>query len=189
MAWRRAAWRKRAADAFAGMREEKHIIVDVSHGSAKRIEDVLALATRPLVVSHAGVRGTCNNNRNLSDDQLRAIAKNGGLIGIMSFFAFTYCFSQNPIPISPPVFGDGAKLVVGEVAVVVAGAAHTGMGHHQRPRCQRKHVLDLFCRSVRDIDDDVLFLHPPQKVAALFAPGRPSPRHAPSPPSRCRRNG
>ena len=62
--------------------EEKHIIVDVSHGSAKQIEDVLALATRPLVVSHAGVRGTCNNNRNLSDDQLRAIAKNGGLIGI-----------------------------------------------------------------------------------------------------------
>ena len=62
--------------------EEKHIIVDVSHGSAKQIEDVLALATRPVVVSHAGVRGTCNNNRNLSDDQLRAIAKNGGLIGI-----------------------------------------------------------------------------------------------------------
>ena len=62
--------------------EEKHIIVDVSHGSAKQIEDVLALATRPVVVSHAGVRGTCNNNRNLSDDQLRAIAKNGGLVGI-----------------------------------------------------------------------------------------------------------
>ena len=62
--------------------EEKHIIVDLSHGSAKQIEDVLSLATRPVVVSHAGVRGTCNNNRNLSDDQLRAIAGNGGLVGI-----------------------------------------------------------------------------------------------------------
>ena len=62
--------------------EEKRIIVDLSHGSAKQIEDVLALATRPVVVSHAGVRGTCNNNRNLSDDQLRAVAENGGLVGI-----------------------------------------------------------------------------------------------------------
>ena len=35
-----------------------------------------------MVVSHTGVKGTCNNNRNLSDDQIRAIAAKGGLIGI-----------------------------------------------------------------------------------------------------------
>jgi microsomal dipeptidase-like Zn-dependent dipeptidase len=34
------------------------------------------------VVSHSGVKGTCNNNRNLSDEQIRAIAAKGGLIGI-----------------------------------------------------------------------------------------------------------
>ena len=40
------------------------------------------MATRPVVVSHTGVKGTCDNRRNLSDEQLRAIAANGGLVGI-----------------------------------------------------------------------------------------------------------
>lgn len=62
--------------------ESRHMIVDLSHASSKTIEDVLAVATRPLVVSHTGVKGTCNNNRNLSDEQIRAVAAKGGLIGI-----------------------------------------------------------------------------------------------------------
>ena len=43
---------------------------------------VLALVTRPVVVSHGGVRGTCDNRRNLSDEQIRGIARTGGVIGI-----------------------------------------------------------------------------------------------------------
>jgi membrane dipeptidase len=43
---------------------------------------VLAMASRPVVVSHTGVKGTCDNRRNLSDAQLRAVAANGGLVGI-----------------------------------------------------------------------------------------------------------
>lgn len=62
--------------------EERRMIVDIAHGSAAQIDDVLDMATRPVVVSHTGVRGTCDNNRNLSDDQLRRIAANGGLVGI-----------------------------------------------------------------------------------------------------------
>ena len=62
--------------------EARHMIVDLAHASAKTIDDVLAIANRPLVVSHTGVKGTCNNNRNLSDDQIRAVAAKGGLIGI-----------------------------------------------------------------------------------------------------------
>ena len=58
------------------------MIVDLAHASSKTIDDVLAMSTRPVVVSHTGVKGTCNNNRNLSDDQIRAIAAKGGLIGI-----------------------------------------------------------------------------------------------------------
>jgi microsomal dipeptidase-like Zn-dependent dipeptidase len=58
------------------------MIVDLAHASPKTIEDVLAMATRPVVVSHTGVKGTCDNNRNLSDDQIRAVAAKGGLIGI-----------------------------------------------------------------------------------------------------------
>lgn len=62
--------------------EARHMIVDLAHASAKTIADVLAIATRPVVVSHTGVKGTCNNNRNLSDDQIQAVAAKGGLIGI-----------------------------------------------------------------------------------------------------------
>ena len=62
--------------------EARHMIVDLAHASVKTIEDVLAMANRPVVVSHTGVKGTCDNNRNLSDDQIRAVAAKGGLIGI-----------------------------------------------------------------------------------------------------------
>ena len=62
--------------------EAKRMIVDVAHASAKTIDDVLALATRPVFVSHSGVKGTCDNQRNLSDDQLKGIARTGGVIGI-----------------------------------------------------------------------------------------------------------
>jgi microsomal dipeptidase-like Zn-dependent dipeptidase len=62
--------------------EARKMIVDLAHASDRQIDDVLAMATRPVIVSHTGVKGTCDNRRNLSDDQLRAIARNGGLVGI-----------------------------------------------------------------------------------------------------------
>ncbi|MEK6302190.1 MAG: dipeptidase [Acidobacteriota bacterium] len=62
--------------------EAKKMTVDLAHASATTIDDVLAMATRPVVVSHTGVRGTCDNQRNLSDEQLKAIARTGGVIGI-----------------------------------------------------------------------------------------------------------
>lgn len=62
--------------------EARGLLVDVAHASAATIADVLAMATRPVVASHTGVRGTCDNARNLTDDQVRGIAATGGLIGI-----------------------------------------------------------------------------------------------------------
>ncbi len=62
--------------------EARRMIIDLAHASPQTIDDVLAMATRPVVVSHTGVRGTCNNNRNLTDDQIQAVAAKGGLIGI-----------------------------------------------------------------------------------------------------------
>jgi membrane dipeptidase len=62
--------------------EARRMIVDVAHASAPTIDDVLAMATRPVVASHTGVRGTADNARNLSDDHVRRTAATGGLIGI-----------------------------------------------------------------------------------------------------------
>jgi membrane dipeptidase len=62
--------------------EAKSMLIDLAHSSAATLRDVTAMASRPVVVSHTGVRGTCDNNRNLSDEQLRAVARTGGVIGI-----------------------------------------------------------------------------------------------------------
>ena len=62
--------------------EARGILLDLAHASAELIDEALAVATKPVVVSHTGVRGTCDNNRNLSDAQLRAVAQIGGVIGI-----------------------------------------------------------------------------------------------------------
>src|SRR5262249_13318431 len=62
--------------------EEKHMIVDLAHASWPTFDDALNIATRPVVVSHTGVKATCNNNRNLSDSQIRRVGANGGLVGV-----------------------------------------------------------------------------------------------------------
>jgi microsomal dipeptidase-like Zn-dependent dipeptidase len=62
--------------------EARGMIVDLAHASPATFAEVLAIAKRPVVVSHGGVKATCNTTRNLSDDQLRALAANGGIIGI-----------------------------------------------------------------------------------------------------------
>ncbi|MFP6654821.1 MAG: membrane dipeptidase [Myxococcota bacterium] len=62
--------------------EKLGVIVDLAHVSPIAIEEILALVTRPTVVSHTGVRGTCDNRRNLSDEHIRQIAAGGGVIGI-----------------------------------------------------------------------------------------------------------
>lgn len=62
--------------------ERRHIIVDLAHSSHKTVADVLAIATRPVVSSHGGVQATCKVNRNLTDDEIRGVAKTGGVVGI-----------------------------------------------------------------------------------------------------------
>ena len=62
--------------------EARGILLDLAHASPALFRDALSIATRPVVVSHTGVRGTCDNNRNLSDEQLKGVAATGGVIGI-----------------------------------------------------------------------------------------------------------
>ena len=62
--------------------EARGVILDVAHASAATIDDALAVATRPVVASHTGVRGILDNARNLTDAQLEGIAATGGIVGI-----------------------------------------------------------------------------------------------------------
>ena len=96
--------------------EAKGIVVDVAHASHRAFADVLRVAVRPVVVSHGGVKATCDTNRNLTDDELRALAKNGGMIGI-GYWDAAVCA---PTPAAT------AKAIV--QAVKVAGIDHVGLG-------------------------------------------------------------
>ena len=65
-----------------GRMEELGMIVDIAHCSHQCVADVLASARRPVVSSHGGVQVVCKVNRNLSDDEIKGVAKTGGVIGI-----------------------------------------------------------------------------------------------------------
>lgn len=58
------------------------MIVDISHVSDKTFYDALAVTTKPVIASHSSCRALSEVPRNMTDDMIRALAKNGGVIGI-----------------------------------------------------------------------------------------------------------
>lgn len=96
--------------------EDLNMIVDLSHSSSQTIDDVLEISNRPVLFTHTGVKGTCDNARNLSDRQLDQIAKNGGLIGI-GFWKTAVC-------------GEDANAVVRAIKYAVdrVGINHVAIG-------------------------------------------------------------
>jgi microsomal dipeptidase-like Zn-dependent dipeptidase len=92
------------------------ILVDLAHASPALIDDVLGIVTRPLVVSHTGVKGTCDNRRNLDDGRLEDIAATGGVIGIGLW----------PTAVCGEAPSDWARAV--RYAVDLVGVDHVGLG-------------------------------------------------------------
>lgn len=62
--------------------ERRGIVVDIAHASHDAVAEMLALATKPLVLSHGGVQATCDVNRNLTDAEIRGVAATGGVVGV-----------------------------------------------------------------------------------------------------------
>ncbi len=96
--------------------EAHGMLIDVSHASAATLRDVTSLATKPVIVSHTGVKGVCDNNRNLSDDQLRAVAATGGVIGV-GFWEVATC-------------GHDARAIATAIryTAAIVGAEHVALG-------------------------------------------------------------
>lgn len=96
--------------------EDLGIVVDLAHSSEATIDDVLEMARRPVLATHTGVRGTCESQRNLSDEQLRRIAATGGIVGV-AFFKEAVC-------------GTSISAIVEAIlhAVKIAGPEHVSLG-------------------------------------------------------------
>lgn len=64
------------------------IMVDVSHTSEKTVHDVLELSQTPIIASHSSARALCDHPRNLTDEQLKAIAAKGGVVQVCIYPGF-----------------------------------------------------------------------------------------------------
>jgi membrane dipeptidase len=96
--------------------EASGMVFDVSHASSATIDDVLSLASRPVVASHTGVRAAVPGIRNLPDDQVRGIAATGGLVGI-GFWPVA-CGGRDAASIARSI----------TTAIGLAGVEHVGLG-------------------------------------------------------------
>ena len=96
------------------------MMIDVSHVSEGTFWDVIKLSKDPVFASHSSVRALCDHDRNLTDEQLRALAKNGGVIHICIYDGY--------------LNNDAKAASVDDVvkhidhAVKVAGIDHVGIG-------------------------------------------------------------
>lgn len=95
------------------------IMVDLSHGGEKSFYDAIQISSLPIVCSHASSRALCDHPRNLSDDQLRALSKNGGVAQVTFYEGF--------------LRRDGKATVTDamnhlEHMIEIAGIEHVGIG-------------------------------------------------------------
>jgi membrane dipeptidase len=72
------------------------IMVDVSHMSDKSFADVIRATKAPIIASHSCCRALCDSPRNLTDDMLRALAKNGGVLQMCILSSYLKAPRPNP---------------------------------------------------------------------------------------------
>lgn len=68
--------------------EELKMLVDVSHANEKSFWDIMDVATGPVIASHSNAKHFSSHRRNLTDDQIKAIAQSGGIIGMNGYKEF-----------------------------------------------------------------------------------------------------
>ena len=98
------------------------IMVDLSHAAESSFYDALACSTTPIVCSHASSRALCNHPRNLTDDQLRALAKAGGVAQVTLYHGFLRLDDDG----IPATIDDGVRHLMHFIDV--AGIDHVGIG-------------------------------------------------------------
>jgi microsomal dipeptidase-like Zn-dependent dipeptidase len=67
------------------------VMIDVSHPSKASMMQTLAITQAPVIASHSGVRAICDHSRNMDDEQLRALKRNGGVIQLVAFNGYVKC--------------------------------------------------------------------------------------------------
>jgi membrane dipeptidase len=98
------------------------LVLDLSHCGQRTSMEALAASTQPVIISHAGMRGlTGDNPRCLTDDQLRAVATTGGVVGVTSYAPFNWRGGAER-----PTLDNLLEAI--DYAVQTAGIDHVGIG-------------------------------------------------------------
>ncbi|MEU8206923.1 dipeptidase [Streptosporangium sp. NPDC049046] len=100
--------------------ERLGVIFDISHLSASGVEHVLELASRPVMATHSSARALREHHRNLTDEQIRAVAATGGVVCVNFVAAF---LSEDPAEYTVDRLVDHLAHVAG-----VGGIDHVGLG-------------------------------------------------------------
>jgi microsomal dipeptidase-like Zn-dependent dipeptidase len=95
------------------------IMVDLSHASEKSFYDALEISQQPIVCSHSSCRALCDHPRNLTDDQMRALAEKGGIMQITLYTGFLRSDGEATIE---------DVMAHLEHAIEVMGIDHVGIG-------------------------------------------------------------
>ena len=61
------------------------IVVDCSHTGYRTTMEAIEVSEKPVIISHSNAKAVCDSFRNLKDDQIKAIAKNGGVVGLNGY--------------------------------------------------------------------------------------------------------
>ena len=96
------------------------MLIDISHASEGTFWDAIKYSKDPIFASHSSVKALCDHDRNLTDEQLRALAKNGGVIHICIYGGY----------LNKDAKAASIEDVVAHIdhAVKVAGIDHVGIG-------------------------------------------------------------
>lgn len=95
------------------------IMVDLSHAGEKSFYDALELSMTPIVCSHSSCRALCDHPRNLTDDQMRALAQKGGVMQVTLYHGFL-------VKDGEATLDDAMRHL--EHAIEVMGIDHVGLG-------------------------------------------------------------
>jgi membrane dipeptidase len=96
--------------------ENLGIVIDVSHLNDPSFWDVIRFARAPVIASHSNTRALCDHLRNLTDDQIKAVAAGGGVVGVNACSAF----------VNPPDLEHLVDHI--DHIVKVGGIEHAGLG-------------------------------------------------------------
>jgi len=94
------------------------MFVDVTHCGHRTTMDVMEYSDRPVIFSHSNPKVLCGHGRNITDDQIRACAKTGGIVGIVGLSKFLGDDKASSDSLADHV----------EYLLDVAGPAHVGIG-------------------------------------------------------------